>query len=116
LVVLIYGCTWVVLKLTGQECPIIVLPITMAIVFGVELLTVFIVAPLAERLRILEIVSFDYLFKLCASHRTKRIKLHLLTTDIRNKKFLFIFYGIFYFSYPIIVIRNKNKIYEFIIL
>jgi len=49
LVVLIYGCTWVVLKLTGQECPIIVLPITMAIVFGVELLTVFIVAPLAER-------------------------------------------------------------------
>ncbi len=47
LVVVIFVCLWVVLKLIGEDCPIVVLPIVMAIVFGCVLLSL-IVEPIAE--------------------------------------------------------------------
>lgn len=47
LVVVIFGCTWLTLKLIGDDCPIVILPIVMAIVFGCVLLSL-IVAPIAE--------------------------------------------------------------------
>ena len=49
LVALVYGCAWIVLNLLGQNCPLVVLPIVMAIVFATELLVIFIVTPLVER-------------------------------------------------------------------